>query len=83
MVDLPANFILIAFSFISAGYITLVLIETPPLVSFYMNPTKVFLSYSHFLVAVPNSLVSFIIIRLILKQIQQYCLHGHQFALNH
>ncbi|MEN0808182.1 hypothetical protein AAHP64_13815, partial [Listeria monocytogenes] len=52
--DLPANFILIAFSFISAGYITLVLIETPPLVSFYMNPTKVFLSYSHFLVAVPN-----------------------------
>ncbi|EOH9971971.1 hypothetical protein ACR2Q8_002444, partial [Listeria monocytogenes] len=54
LVDLPANFILIAFSFISAGYITLVLIETPPLVSFYMNPTKVFLSYSHFLVAVPN-----------------------------
>ncbi|WP_218086639.1 hypothetical protein, partial [Listeria monocytogenes] len=53
-VDLPANFILIAFSFISAGYITFVLIETPPLVSFYMNPTKVFLSYSHFLVAVPN-----------------------------
>ncbi|WP_235006488.1 hypothetical protein, partial [Listeria monocytogenes] len=53
LVDLPANFILIAFSFISAGYITLVLIETPPLVSFYMNPTKVFLSYSHFLVAVP------------------------------
>ncbi len=40
--------------FISAGYITLVLIETPPLVSFYMNPTKVFLSYSHFLVAVPE-----------------------------
>ncbi|WP_346401237.1 hypothetical protein, partial [Listeria monocytogenes] len=52
-VDLPANFILIAFSFISAGYITLVLIKTPPLVSFYMNPTKVFLPYSHFLVAVP------------------------------
>ncbi|WP_218838792.1 hypothetical protein, partial [Listeria monocytogenes] len=51
---LPANFILIAFSFISAGYITLVLIETPPLVSFYMNPTKVFLSYSHFLMAVPD-----------------------------
>ncbi|HHT5777004.1 TPA: hypothetical protein ACSZAC_12405, partial [Listeria monocytogenes] len=44
-----------AFSFISAGYITLVLIETPPLVSFYMNPTKVFLSYSHFLVAVPKN----------------------------
>ncbi|TYW17965.1 hypothetical protein FZ085_14180, partial [Listeria monocytogenes] len=43
-----------AFSFISAGYITFVLIETPPLVSFYMNPTKVFLSYSHFLVAVPK-----------------------------
>ncbi len=54
LVDLPANFILIAFSFISAGYITLVLIETPPLVSFYMNPTKVFLSYSHFLMAVPS-----------------------------
>ncbi|KID14360.1 hypothetical protein, partial [Listeria monocytogenes] len=48
------NFILIAFSFISAGYITLVLIETPPLVSFYMNPTKVFLSYSHFSMAVPD-----------------------------
>ncbi|KAF3475285.1 hypothetical protein C1I14_07370, partial [Listeria monocytogenes] len=56
------NFILIAFSFISAGYITLVLIETPPLVSFYMNPTKVFLSYSHFLVAVPYPAGSFLLL---------------------
>ncbi|HHT5972356.1 hypothetical protein, partial [Listeria monocytogenes] len=58
-----------AFSFISAGYITLVLIETPPLVSFYMNPTKVFLSYSHFLVAVPRLMSGFYFLSFLLFMI--------------
>ncbi|AGR06783.1 hypothetical protein AN945_920 [Listeria monocytogenes] len=36
LVDLLANFILVDF-FIFAGYMTLVLVELLPLVSFYMN----------------------------------------------
>ncbi|WP_221639073.1 hypothetical protein, partial [Listeria seeligeri] len=42
----------------------------PPLISFYMNSTKVFFFYSHFLVAVPHLGGSFFISNEFLMNLQ-------------